>query len=70
VKFIEWLKRFPAFVKDVRLELKKTSFPSGLEVRNTTMVVVVVVIIFGIYLWVVDTVVFAILKEVFRSFER
>lgn len=70
MKFIEWLKRFPAFVKDVRLELKKTSFPSGLEVRNTTMVVVVVVIIFGIYLWVVDTVVFAILKEVFRSFER
>lgn len=70
MKFVEWVKKFPGFIKDVRLELKKTSFPTRLEVTNTTVVVVVVVAIFGVYLWVVDTVVFAILKEVFRSFEQ
>jgi len=70
VKFVEWVKKFPGFIKDVRLELKKTSFPSRLEVTNTTLVVVVVVAIFGVYLWVVDTLVFAVLKEVFRSFEK
>ncbi len=70
MKFVEWVKKFPGFIKDVRLELKKTSFPSRLEVTNTTLVVVVVVAIFGVYLWVVDTLVSAVLKEVFRSFEK
>ena len=68
VKFIEWFKRFPGFVKEVRLELKKTSFPTRPEVTNTTLVVIVVVIIFGVYLWLVDSVMFAALTEVYKQF--
>lgn len=68
VKFLEWFKRFPNFLRDVRLEVKKTSFPSRPEVANTTLVVVVVVAIFGVYLWIVDQVVFSILNQVFTKF--
>ncbi len=68
MKFLEWFKRFPNFLRDVRLEVKKTSFPSRPEVANTTLVVVVVVIIFGVYLWIVDQVVFSILNQVFTKF--
>ncbi len=68
MKFLDWFKRFPVFLRDVRLEVKKTSFPSRLEVTNTTLVVVVVVAIFGVYLWIVDQVVFSILTKVFAVF--
>jgi preprotein translocase subunit SecE len=68
VKIIEKLKGVPNFLRDVRLEVKKTSFPSRPEVANTTLVVVVVVIIFGIYLWIVDQVVFSALNKLFASF--
>lgn len=68
MKFLDWFKRFPVFLRDVRLEVKKTSFPSRQEVTNTTLVVVVVVAIFGVYLWVVDQVVFSLLNKVLMVF--
>lgn len=68
MKYLDWFKRFPIFLRDVRLEVKKTSFPSQKEVTNTTIVVVVVVAIFGVYLWIVDQVVFSLLTKVFSIF--
>lgn len=66
MKALEWLKQFPAFLKDVKLEVKKTTFPSKAEVYNTTAVVVVVVVIFGVYLYLVDKVVFTLLMQLFE----
>ena len=68
MKFLDTLKRFPAFLRDVRLEVKKTSFPSRAEVTNTTVIVVVVVAIFGVYLWIVDQLVFSALNKLFTHF--
>ncbi len=69
MKALEWLKSFPQFLKDVSLEVKKTSFPSRAEVTNTTTVVVVVVAIFGVYLWIVDQVIFSLLNQLFDRFK-
>lgn len=69
MKLVEWFKRMPNFLRDVRLEVKKTSFPSRPEVLNTTMVVVVVVIIFGVYLWIVDQLIFSALNNLFKVFQ-
>ena len=69
MKLLEWFKRLPNFLRDVRLEVKKTSFPSRPEVLNTTMVVVVVVIIFGVYLWIVDQLIFSALNNLFKVFQ-
>ena len=68
MKYLDWFKRFPVFLRDVKLEVKKTSFPNQKEVTNTTLVVVVVVAIFGVYLWIVDQVVFSLLTKVFAVF--
>ena len=55
------------FLVEVRVELKKVTWPGGKEVRSTTMVVVVTVIIFGVFLSTVD-VIFAWLRtELFRA---
>ena len=68
MKLLEWFKKFPGFLKEVRLEVKKTTFPNRNEVTNTTMVVVVVVFIFGIYLFLVDKVVYTLLQYLFEVF--
>ena len=42
------------FIKHTREELDRTTFPSSEEVRNTTIIVVISVIFFALYLFVID----------------
>ena len=42
------------FLKKTRAELDKTSFPSSNDVKNTTLIVIVSVIFFAVYLFLVD----------------
>jgi preprotein translocase SecE subunit len=42
------------FIKNTRGELEKTTFPSTDDVKNTTIIVVISVIFFAIYLFLVD----------------
>lgn len=42
------------FIRHTREELDKTSFPSSEVVRNTTIIVIVNVIFFALYLFLVD----------------
>jgi len=52
-----WPQRTKSFYNDVRTEMKKVTTPSRKEVQATTGVVVITVFIFGIYFWVIDTVI-------------
>lgn len=49
-----WYRRFLSFLKDVRAELKKVTWPSRSEVYSTTIVVILATIFFGFYLFLVD----------------
>jgi preprotein translocase subunit SecE len=42
------------FLRDVRAEMKRVSWPSMREVKNTTIITIVAVIFFAIYLWGID----------------
>jgi preprotein translocase SecE subunit len=42
------------FIQKTREELDRTSFPSGDEVKKTTIIVLINVIFFAIYLFLVD----------------
>ena len=42
------------FIKETREELNKVSFPSSDDVRGTTLIVVLNVIFFAIFLYLVD----------------
>ena len=42
------------FARDVRLEMKKVTWPSRSEVVSTTVVVMIAVVFFAAYLWGVD----------------
>ena len=43
-----------SFLEKTRAELDKTSFPSSSDVKNTTIIVVVSVLFFALYLFLVD----------------
>jgi preprotein translocase subunit SecE len=64
---MDWLRRMRGFLTDVRGELRKTTWPSMLEVRGTTTVVIVTVFIFALFLWIVDTVLFNVVDWIFRT---
>ena len=50
------LSKINQFFSDVKLELKKVSWPGRKEVYGTTIVVLCTVFFFGIFLGLVDTI--------------
>lgn len=42
------------FIKKTREELDRTTFPGSEEVRNTTIIVIISIIFFAVYLFVID----------------
>jgi preprotein translocase subunit SecE len=48
------LERTGNFLSDIRAEMKRVSWPSANEVKNTTIITIVAVIFFAIYLFGVD----------------
>jgi preprotein translocase subunit SecE len=49
-----FFERTGQFLHDVREELKRVAWPKGREVRNTTIITIIAVIFFAIYLKLVD----------------
>ena len=49
-----WWGRSRRFLAEVRNEMGRVTWPSQKEVYATTVVVILVSIFFGLYLWVVD----------------
>ena len=62
-----WVAELHAFLGEVRMELKKVAWPGGKEVRSTTMVVIVTVIIFGVFLSTVDFIFAWLRTELFKA---
>ena len=49
-----WWDRARTFLSEVRNEMKRVTWPTRREVYATTVVVILVSVFFGLYLWVVD----------------
>src|SRR5215217_7280519 len=61
--------RIGDFYQNVKLEMRKTTWPTRTEVWSTTVVVLIAVLFFGFYLWGVDYLVtlgFQALEKAFR----
>ena len=48
------IERARVFLSEVRNELKRVTWPSQKEVYATTVVVILVSLFFGVYLWLLD----------------
>ena len=49
-----FLQRTSQFVRDTRAEMRRVSWPTANEVKNTTIITLIAVIFFAIYLFGVD----------------
>ena len=66
--FKDWSERTKQFYQDVRGEMRKVSWPSRQEIFGTTVVVVAAVFFFGLYLGLVDALVYFGVERVFKFF--
>ena len=64
----QWAQNAKQFYYDVRSEMKKVSWPGRQEVVGTTVVVIVAVFFFGLYLGLVDYLLAMGLDRVLRYF--
>ncbi len=58
-----------SFYGDVKTELKKVTWPAKKEVYGTTLVVIVTVVFYGIYLFLVDVVLQRAINSIFQFFQ-
>jgi preprotein translocase subunit SecE len=49
-----FFERTAQFVRDVRAEMRRVSWPTANEVKNTTIITIIAVIFFAVYLFLVD----------------
>jgi len=53
-KKAKWYRRLFSFLREVRAELRKVTWPSRNEVYSTTIVVIIATVFFGFYLYFMD----------------
>jgi preprotein translocase subunit SecE len=56
-----------SFFSEVKSELKKVTWPSRVEVQNTTLVVIMTSAFFGFYLWGLDLMFTQLMKQIMGS---
>ena len=64
----EWTATAKQFYADTRSEMRKVSWPSRQEVIGTTVVVMVAVAVFGVFFFVVDSILGHALNWVLQHF--
>jgi len=62
------IERARVFVSEVRNELKRVTWPSQKEVYATTVVVILVSLFFGLYLFALDVAIDRVVLWIFRHF--
>ena len=63
-----WVGRARRFVTEVRAELGRVTWPTRREVYATTLVVILVSTMFGVYLWGVDLLLSRVVRQLFSWF--
>jgi len=61
-----WYKRFISFLKEVKIEVKKVTWPSRNEVYSTTIIVILATFFFGFYLYFMDIILSWLLARIQR----
>jgi preprotein translocase subunit SecE len=61
------VQRTAEFLKEVRIEVPKVSWPSRRELRDSTIVVIVMTLIMAAIVWALDSMLVLGLRQLFRA---
>ena len=61
-----WVSQLRDFVKEVQVELTKVSWPTPRELRDSTIVVIVTVLIVAVFVGIVDRILNTAISLLFR----
>jgi preprotein translocase subunit SecE len=64
----DWYGKVRQFLSEVIVELKRTTWPSRKEVQGTTLVVIVTIFVFAVFLFAVDYVLSQGVNRIFKAF--
>jgi preprotein translocase subunit SecE len=67
-KVTEQWQRFQQFLHEVRVEMRHVTWPTRTDVRATTLVVIATVFFFGVFLFLVDWGMGAVVDRLFKYF--
>ena len=62
--FAKTIESIKVFIEEVRIEIKKVTFPSKDETLGTTAVVLVLISLATMYLWVIDVALSEIIAKI------
>jgi len=68
-KLADYPRRFRQFLHEVRAEMRNVTWPTPMDVRSTTIVVIATVVFFGLFLFLVDQGASMLVERVFRIFK-
>ena len=63
-KKVRWYKRMLPFLREVRADVKKVTWPSRNEVYSTTIVVIIATVFFGFYLYIMDLIFSYVVQQI------
>jgi preprotein translocase subunit SecE len=63
-KPLGWITAVRQFWHEIKLEMKKVSWPTRTEVVNTTIITIIVVFFFAAFLWLSDIVLSWVIKGI------
>jgi len=66
----EWPKATKEYVNDLKLEMRRVTWPSRKQVQGTTAVVIISVFLFAAYFAVVDSILTKGVKSILEFFTR
>ena len=66
VNAMSWTTQVREFVKDVRVESTKVSWPTRQELRDSTIVVIVTVLLVAVFIGIVDQLLAVVVGLLFR----
>ena len=64
----KWVQDTKDYVSELKLEMKRVTWPSQAEVYATTVVVILVSVFFGIYLFILDYGINSLVQWIVRRF--
>jgi len=64
----EWISRFREFWRETKSEMSKVTWPGRSEVVSTTIVVLIAVVFFGVFLWACDLAFYRAIDFIFAKF--